>query len=372
MPKPLSRRKFCLGFFCLALIAAPTNARAQQNPRATGLAPAALARIEEAVRREMSGQKIPGLSVAVVTRNKLRWSSGFGVSDLENQVPARAHTVYRLASISKPITAVALMQLVEQGKVDLNAPVQKYVPSFPEKPWPVTSRLLLGHLAGIRHYQGDEANSTRYYPTLTEGLSLFKDDPLLHEPGTKYAYTSYGFNLLGCAVEGASGKTFMQYLQEAIFQPAGMDRIREDSVAAIIPHRAQGYRKNEQGELLNSRLADTSYKIPGGGLCSTVEDLARFAIALHTGKLLKQETREQMWVSQRTTDGKPTNYGFGWGIALKDGKRYISHNGGQQRVSTRLLLLPDQGVAVALMSNLEGARLNDLSDQIVEAVLNKD
>ncbi len=364
-----TRRTFCLTLCSLVLLSAPASISARQNDRAPSLPPAAVTRIEAAIRREMSEQKIPGLSVAVVAENQLRWSSGFGVSDLENQVPARAHTVYRLASISKPITAVALMQLVEQGKVDLDTPIRKYVPSFPEKPWPVTSRLLLGHLGGIRHYKGDEVNSTRYYPTLAEGLSLFKHDPLLHEPGTKYAYTSYGFNLLGCAVEGASGKTFMQYVQESVFQPAGMDRIREDSVAALIPHRAQGYRKTEQGELLNSRLADTSYKIPGGGLCSTVEDLARFAIALHTDRLLKRETREQMWVSQNTADGKPTNYGMGWGIAVKNGRRYISHNGGQQRVSTRLLLLPDQGVAVALMSNLEGAKLNDLSDEIVTAVL---
>lgn len=350
----------------LALLAtAPAHAQGASLP------PATVSRIEQAVRREMAAQKIPGLSVAVVKDNQLRWSAGFGLADLENQVPAKAHTVYRLASISKPITAVAVMQLVEQGKLDLDAPIRKYVPAFPEKQWPVTARQLLGHLGGVRHYRGDEVNSTRYYPTLTDGLAIFKDDPLLHEPGSKYLYTSYGFNLLGCAVETASGQSFMRTLTERVFKPAGMDRMREDSVAAIIPHRAQGYRKTEQGELLNSRLADTSYKIPGGGLCSTVDDLARFAIALNTGKLLKRETVERMWVSQKTTDGKETNYGFGWGTTRKNGMRFIAHNGAQQRVATRLLLLPDQGCAVVLMSNLEGSKLNDLSEEIANATLDR-
>lgn len=364
----MHRRTLLFAALSLALLPAPPAVRAQE---AHGLSAAAVARIEQAVQQEMAAQKIPGLSVAVVKENQLRWSAGFGLADLENQVPARAQTVYRLASISKPITAVAVMQLVEQGKLDLDAPIQKYVPSFPEKPWPVTARQLLGHLGGIRHYRGDEVHSTRPYPTLTEGLAIFKDDPLLHAPGTKYAYTSYGFNLLGCAVEAASGKPFMAYLQNYLFKPAGMDRMREDSVAAIIPHRAQGYRKTEHGELLNSRLADTSYKIPGGGLCSPVEDLARFAAALNTGKLLRRETVERMWVPQKTTDGQETTYGFGWNISRKNGMRCIAHNGAQQRVATRLVLLPEQGCAVAIMTNLEGAKLTDLSAQIANAVLDR-
>lgn len=363
----MNRRILLLAPLVLLTTTPPAHA---QVP--SGLSPVAIRRIEQLVRQEMAAQKIPGLSVAVVTDNQLRFSEGFGLADIENQVTAKAQTVYRLASISKPISAVAVMQLVEQGKLDLDAPIRKYVPTFPEKQWSVTARLLLGHLGGVRHYRGDEVNSTRYYPTLTDGLAIFKDDPLLHEPGSKYLYTSYGFNLLGCAVESASGMSFMKYLQDRLFKPAGMERMREDSVAAIIPHRAQGYRKTEQGEILNSRLADTSYKIPGGGLCSTVEDLARFAIALNTGKLLKRESVERMWVSQKTADGKETNYGFGWGTLRKNGRRFVSHNGGQQRVATRLLMLPDEGCAVVVMSNLEGSKLNDLTEQIANASLGRD
>ena len=319
----------------------------------------------------MAKQKIPGMTVAVVSERQVRWAAGFGMQDIENNVAARPATVYRLGSISKPITAVAVMQLFERGRLDLDAPVQKYCPAFPEKQWPVTTRQVLGHLAGIRHYKSDEEfNSTRFYASVTEGLSMFKDDPLLFEPGTKYSYTTHGYSVLGCVVEGASGQKFADFVVENIFKPAAMERIRVDSVADIIPNRAQGYRITDKGVLTNSPLADNSYKVPGGGFVSTAEDLARFAVALQTGKLLKRETLELMYEPQQTKDGKATSYGLGWGVAKRPtGERAIGHSGGQQRISTFLHMQPEQGLAVVIMSNLEGARLGDLAQRIGDVVL---
>jgi hypothetical protein len=148
-----------------------------------------------------------------------------------------------------------------------------------------------------------------------------------------------------------------------------MEHIRVDDVFEIIPNRAQGYQKTKSGELRNSGLADTSYKIPGGGFCSTVEDLAKFAIAVETGVLIKKGTLEQMWTAQKTRAGQSTGYGFGWGIINQNGLRAIAHNGGQQRISTQLYLLPDPGFAVALMANLEGANLSGLARQIADLVV---
>jgi CubicO group peptidase (beta-lactamase class C family) len=327
--------------------------------------------IEALINAEMARQKIPGLSVALVVGGQLRWSNGYGLADVENNVPAKASTVYRLASVSKPITATALMQLVERGRIDLDAPVQKYCPAFPPKQWTVTTRQVLGHLSGIRHYKSDEEfNSTRHYESITEALSMFKDDPLLHEPGAKYTYTTFGYSVLGCEVEGASGRKFADYVRENVFAPAGMDRIRVDSVAELIPNRAQGYRRTEKGELLNSPLADNSYKVPGGGFVSTVEDLARFAVAVQSGKLLRRETLEQMFTRQKTSDGKKTNYGLGWGVNTRQGgQRIIGHSGAQQRVSTSLHMQPDQGLAVVLMADIEDVRLGDLAIQIGDILL---
>ena len=148
--------------------------------------------------------------------------------------------------------------------------------------------------------------------------------------------------------------SFEEYERENVFKPAGMDRIRVDNVTDIIPNRAQGYWKTQSGELKNSNLADTSYKIPGGGFISTVEDLAKFAIAMQTGVLVKKETLDQMWASQKTRDGKATGYGMGWGVSERNGMKEVEHGGAQQRVSTYLYTIPEKGLAVVLMTNLEG------------------
>lgn len=338
---------------------------------AQGLPPDRIDHIEQAISAAMAKERIPGLSVAVVVEHQLRWSNGYGFADLENFVPAKASTAYRLASISKTITACAAMQLAEQGKLDLDLPVQKYVPAFPEKQWPITSRQLLGHLAGVRHYRGQaEIGSTLRFTNLNDTLELFKHDALVHEPDTKYLYSTYGYNLLGCVVEGASGQKFLDYCREHIFLPAGMDRIRDDDALALIANRAQGYRLNMKGELENSRLADVSNKIPGGGFCATVQDLARFAIAMQTGKLVKPETAAQMWTRQSLKDGALTNYGLGWALAEFNGHREVMHSGGQPRVATLLYMRPQQKCAVALMSNLEGNRaLLPLARTIADLVL---
>lgn len=357
----LSRAALVLLMFASIPAAAQTAARLPADK---------IEKIEKAISAEMSRQNIPGLSVAIVTDRNLRWSNGYGLADLENYIPAKSATVYRLGSISKTITAIAVMQLAERGKLDLDAPIQKYCTAFPQKQWPITARLLLGHLAGVRHYKSDaEFLSTRHYNSIVEGMDMFKDDPLLHEPGTKYLYTTHGYSILGCAVEGASGMKFADYVLANIFKPAGMDTMRVDDVFEIIPNRAQGYFKNQSGQIRNSTLADTSYKIPGGGFCSTVIDLARFAIAVQTGALVKQQTLEQMWTRQKTRDGKETPYGLGWGLSERNGLKEVQHGGAQQRVSTNLYMIPEKGLAVVLMVNIEGASLNALSRQIADIAL---
>jgi serine beta-lactamase-like protein LACTB, mitochondrial len=334
-------------------------------------------KIEAAISSAMSKDNIPGMSVAIVTDKRLAWANGYGFADLENFVPAKASTVYRLASISKTITAVAAMQLAERGKLDLDAPVQKYCAAFPEKQWTVTTRQVLGHLGGVRHYGPQDGkffqgggDNTKPFNSTNDSLIFFKDDPLLHEPGSKYLYSTYGYNLLGCVLEGASAMTFLDYVRDHIFKPAGMSTIRDDRVAAIIANRAQGYARNRSGELRNSELADTSYKIPGGGFCSTVEDLAKFAIALQTGKLLKPESLHQAWTRQKTRDGKETTYGLGWQVSERNAMKEVAHGGNQARVTTYLYMLPEHGFAVVLMMNLEGVTSRvELARQIADITL---
>ena len=356
---------FRAGLFALAL---PAAALGPQPAPATP-APARIESVAEAIRAEMSQRAIPGLSAAIVVDRELRWASGFGLADLENRVAARADTVYRLGSISKPITATAVLQLWERGALDLDAPVRKHCPTFPEKPWPVTARQLLAHLGGVRHYARGELESTRHYLGLDEALTIFKDDPLVHEPGTRYFYSTYGYNLLGCAVEGASGRDFVDYLADRVFRPAGMEGARADDVFAIVPNRAPGYVRTADG-YRNSGLADTSNKIPGGGLLAAAPDVARLAIGLQTGVLLRRETLDLMLTPQNTRDGKPTGIGLGLRLGQHNGRREAWHTGAQQRVSTVLYMQPDHGLAVVLLCNLEdvGPVLFDLARRVADVL----
>jgi len=365
---------------CHVLLILLTSVSLSLAQSSAGLPPNVIEKIERVITAEMTRQNIPGLSIAVVTDHRMRWSNGYGMSDIENFVPAKASTVYRLGSISKPITAVAVMQLAEEGRLDLDAPIQTYVPGFPRKPWPISARLLLSHTSGIRHYRGDEINITRQYDTLAAGLEIFKADSLLFQPGTRYSYSTYGYNLLGVAVEGASGLFFAEYLRKHLFRPAGMDHIRTDNMYEIIYNRAQGYRKLQNGELRNSDPANTSYKIPGGGLCSTVEDLAKFAIAVQIESLVKRETLVRMFSPQKISDGRvirvnpqapERSYGLGWFIAEYKGEKEVYHSGGQQRITTMLYMQPGKKFAVVIMSNLENAGLFGVARQVSDIVLSR-
>ncbi len=335
----------------------------------SSLSSAQISGVEKTVNAFMAQQNAPSVSVAIVKGGKLAWTGAYGFSDLENSVPAKPSTVYRLASISKPITATAVMQLVEAGKLDLDAPIQKYCPAYPEKQWPITARELLGHLAGVRHYkQPDEWRSTQHYDSVTQSLDFFKADPLDFEPGTKYQYSTFGFSILGCAVEGASGMKFMDYLQEKVFRPAGMERIQVDDTFAIISDRAHGYRKTEKGDVVNTWLADTSNKIPGGGMISTATDLANFAIATMHATLLSQTTLEKMWTSQTTGDGKKTGSGLDWGLGEIKGHKEVSHSGAQPGTSTDLIMLPELNVAVVVMMNMDGLPASQLAETILQGI----
>jgi CubicO group peptidase (beta-lactamase class C family) len=347
--------------FLLAL-ASPRAAAPQAAPAAVD----AFVRVEPAIAAAMSADNIPGLSVAVVLDGKLQWSRGYGFADLENFVPFRADTVWRLASVSKPLTAVAAMQLAERGRLDLDAPIQSFCPAFPKKPQPITTRELLGHLSGIRHYSpGENFDSTRHYGSVAESLEAFQNDPLLQEPGTRYTYSTYGYVVLGCVVEGAAGQRFADYLRESVTGPAGMTRTRPDDLYEIVPNRARGYARLADGKLRNADLADTSNKVPGGGLVSTAEDLGRFAIALFDHKILKPETFAAMQAPMKTRDGKVSDY-FGWSIGEERGEKVLTHSGSQQGTRTYFLMIPRRRFAIAILTNTEDAGLKELSRKIVE------
>ena len=339
------------------------------------LSPTAVQQIDAAVEAWRSASQAPALSVAAVADDKIVFSKGYGLADLEKKTPARNDTIYRLASLTKCLTAVAVVQLVEEGKLDLDAPIQKYWPSYPQKQWIITPRQLLTHTAGVRHNKWSEISSTQHYATVADAINVFKDDPLLFEPGTKYSYSTQGYVLLGGAIETASGVSYLEYLNEHIFKPAEMTQTAADDSNVNIPNRATGYRKGYFGlSWLGGgvRLApshDTSIKLPAGGLVSTVEDMARFAIALTEGKLVRPESIAQMWTKPKTRDGKESDYGFGFLIGEKNGQLRVYNDGSQAGTRTFLFMIPSEKFAVTLMTNLEKADCESLTPKIRDVVL---
>lgn len=338
----------------------PTGVQAQQQPALAAVhgsgdewAPA----VEEAraaVREIMDEAGVPGASVAVAVDGVIVWSEGFGWADVEQGVPVTTLTKFRAGSVSKTMTASGLGVLVERGLLDLDTPVQEYVPDFPEKRWPVTVRQLGGHTAGVRHYRDGEMLSFRAYPTVTEGLAIFADDTLLFEPETRYSYSSYGWNLLSAAMEGASGRDFLPFMRDEVFEPLGLRHTVADHNDSIIPHRVEFY-EIEDSALVNAPYVDNSYKWSGGGFLSTPEDLVRFGTAHLAPGFLRAETLDELQGAQALRSGESTDYGIGWVVGTQeDGDETLGHSGGSVGGTTLLLLVPAHDLVVAGMVNVSG------------------
>jgi len=331
----------------------------------------AIRAFEEFVIQQMALDKVPGLSVGFI-KDDFIWVQGFGYSDLENRVPAKPESAYRLASVTKTMTAVAVLQLVEAGKIDLDAEVQTYVPSFPKKKWPVTVRHLLGHLGGISHYRNhDVEGRIKVHMNTQDALAVFQDFDLVAQPGTRYNYSSYGYNLLGAVIEGASGMPYGDCIKKHIFEPLSMENSRMDSPEDLIPNRVEGYRLI-RGEVKNSEFVDISSRFAAGGTRSTVVDLLKYARGIMEGKLLKEETWSKMFTSMATQAGFLTGYGMGWNVRPLRGHFQVSHGGGQPETTTYLLILPREKFAAALGANLERMDRLLYVNRLAELVLDED
>src|SRR5437016_9931973 len=260
-----------LGRLACAGLLVPTTLVAQGTPcvsRRSGSVPAAYAATVARERLfvcERLATRIPGVQLAVAVNGKLVWSEGFGYADAARMRPVTHETQFRIGSVSKPLTATSVAQLFEQGKLDLDAPVQRYVPTFPDKGAVITTRLLGGHLAGIRHYRGNEFTLNQHYATVTAGLAIFENDSLVAPPGTRFSYSSYGFNVISAVVEGASQEEFLAYMSQHVFKRLGMTSTAPDKNDSLIPNRTHFYERTRLGQFVPAPVVDNSYKWAGGG-----------------------------------------------------------------------------------------------------------
>jgi len=322
------------------------------------------ARARELVERYLEDQHVPGASAAVSRDGRIVWSAAFGMANLELRVPTSRETRFRVGSISKALTSVAVAQLWDGGRLDLDAPVQRYVPTFPEKAHPITTRQLGGHLSGLPHYTREDIVNRVHYESVTHALDKFKDRPLLFTPGERFSYSSYGWNLISAVVEGAAGVPFLDYMQQRVFEPLGMTRTGPDRYEAIIPDRTAFYVVHSDGRPENGPAVDNSDVWAGGGFLSTAEDLTRFGDGVLGGVVLSPRGRQLLFSRMITTAGDSTGYGLGWRVGELDGRRVVGHGGSHVGATAQLLVDPANRIVVAVLTNSNNRGVSALADEL--------
>lgn len=320
----------------------------------------ASARASELIAALRAESRTPGMSAAVALDGRVVWSAGFGFADVEAGAPARGDTVYRLASISKAITGVALAKLVQDGLVDLDAPLSTYLPDYPTAADTITLRMLMGHTSGIRSYKPGYRDDEHHvhYDTVEQALARFAAEPLVHEPGERFTYTTLGYIPVRAVIEKVTGKDFMDVVGETVLRPAGMFDTRADDNTAVVRGRSAFYWLSPEvdGGATNALQIDTSYKPAGGGMIGTAPDLCRLAMGLSNDTLIERAYRDELWKPTVLNSGETRDYGLGWGLEESPRGAFIAIQiGGQIGTASVVALDPELDAAAAIIANRASA-----------------
>jgi D-alanyl-D-alanine carboxypeptidase len=319
------------------------------------------AKIDELLRSAFPADA-PGAAVLVVQDGKTVLRKGYGMANLELGVPVDSDNVFRICSITKQFTAVAILQLVEAGKVRLDDDIHLYVPDYPTGDTKVTLAQLLQHTAGIPSIgsQSEWAEIWRKDMSVTELLALTKNKPLEFAPGTNFKYSNTGYVLLGAVIEKASGQSYADYIQAHIFAPAGMTSSYYDTASRVIPHRTAGYMRDDKntaasglqpGGWTNAPFISMTQPYSAGSVLSTVDDMWKWEQALAAGKLVSPALLTKAYTQAVLPDGRETNYGFGWELGTLGGHPTVEHGGGMPGFSADEMRIPDSDIYIVILAN---------------------
>lgn len=344
-------------FLLLALLlAASTLAGAQAS--------APDSKVEDAVLAEMKREHIPGLALGVYRDGQIVKVQGYGLANVELNVPVKPETIFQSGSVGKQFTATAIMMLVEEGKVSLDDSVTKYFPDAPASWKPIRVKNLLSHTSGLSEYETEARTKPgalfdlRQDHTETELFKMIATLPIENPPGERWAYRNTNYVLLGFLIHKVTGELYGDFLQERIFKPLGMNSTRIISEADIIPNRSAGYRLVKGAQLKNQDWVSPTYNTTAdGAIYFNVLDLAKWDAALYTERLLKESSLDHVWTVFRLDDGKPNpgNYGFAWAIDRINGHRVIEHSGAWQGFTTDIARYVDDKLTVVVLTNLDSA-----------------
>ena len=317
---------------------------------------------------------VPSVSIAIARGQNSVLEKTYGRADIENNVPAGNDTIYRIASITKQFTAAAILRLVEQGRVDLDAEITKYIPEYHTRGARITIRQLLNHTSGIQNITDLPALESKMRLDLTdaETLAIFQDEPHNFQAGTNFLYNNSGFYLLAMVIERLSGQSIAEYMQHSIFEPLGLRSTSVCDETRVVPHRAHGYIV-EKGQLLNPPYISHDLPKGGGNLCSTAHDLVLWAQALASGKVISPESYKVMTTPGTLTDGRAIGYGLGLFLSEFNGQVEISHGGDFWSFTSFLAWYPADNVTIAVLQNSQSAPAFDgfLARRIVHRLLER-
>ena len=311
--------------------------------------------VDQFVDAEMKAQQIPGVSLAVVKDGNPVLVKGYGLANVEHNVAVKPETIFQTGSVGKQFTAMAVMMLVEEGKISLDDPIETYLKDCPETWKQITVRHLLSHTSGIPDYETQHLVDLHKEYSEDDLEKFAKTLPLDFAPGDKWKYSNTGYVLLGIIIHKASGQFYGDFLHNRIFVPLGMNTARIISDRDIVPNRAAGY-ELVNGQWKNQDWVSASLNTTAdGAIYLTSLDMIKWDAALRERKLLKSTSYDQMWTSFTLNDGKPAGYGFGWFVSKKDGKTLLDHTGSWQGFKAYIGRWVDDGVTVIVFANLDKA-----------------
>ena len=309
-------------------------------------------------------QLYPGTSVAVAVGDEIVWSQAFGFADVERQRPVSRATQFRIYEVAMPLTATLVARLADEGRLDLDAPIQRYVPGVQDGGFPVTIRSLAAHMSGARDFSEEEDAPTPCSGA-RDAVRHLPSQLFVRPPGLGHTMSRPGYLLLSAALESASGKSFGDLLAETIAAPAGMSSTMVDDPRRFLPGRTLFYERGWFGLLRSARTVDTSCRSGAGGLLSTTGDLARFGAALLRGEILRRETLEAMFTAQKTRTGAGTGYGLGWHVETDArGRKVLWHGGRGVGGRAAIVLVPHARLVAVMLSNIEGEMLDEHARRI--------
>lgn len=359
-------RYFLFTIMAIAFVLASTGCSTPGTLHSTDLDQVTLRRIDSLCMRQMETGYFPGLAVGIANR-QTSWSKGYGYADIEHRIPVDpAEHLFRIGSISKTVTGTALAREIQKGKINIDEPIGAYYEDLPADKRQLTLRQVAGHLAGIRHYQGDEFFSSVHYSNVFEPLEVFINDTLLFVPGTRFSYSTYGWTLVSAVMEKVMGKTFTDIVHEEVSEPLHLTQLKPDQVDSTAYHRVTFYYSSND-TLLVAPSVDNSNKWAGGGFLCTADDLIRFGAALTGPGYIKKKVFTTCTTTQYTSDGKPTGNGIGFFNGTEeDGDKWYGHSGGSVGGTSMLLIYPDRDLVIVTLVNLSSARMDDLARKIAE------